>query len=77
MIRARGCLHETSPRIMAVLQPVKVVISNLKTVMGDAPELQVPDFPFDPSRGSHSIVMTCEVFVDASDIRTEVTKVAL
>ena len=53
---------------MAVLNPIKVLLS-------DAPKegrvLQVPDFPFDPSRGSHTVEFDDELFIDSSDFRLE------
>jgi hypothetical protein len=60
---------------MAVLDPVLFVISGLaeatgKAVSADGSILwEVPDFPFDPSRGSHSLAMTDKIFIDRSDVR--------
>jgi hypothetical protein len=55
---------------MGVVEPIKVTITNL-----DAPlELEAADFPFAPERGSHKVVLTPEVFIDASDFRMEDSK---
>jgi len=64
---ARNVLHETSPRVMAVLDPILVVLSG---VPDDASEpITVPDFPFDPSRGSHTVDLGSRVYIDQSDFR--------
>lgn len=60
---------------MAVLDPVLLVISGLteatdKTVSVENPILwDVPDFPFAPDRGSHTVPMTDRIFIDRSDVR--------
>lgn len=60
---------------MAVLDPVPLVISGLDEVVGKAitdsdPMIwDVPDFPFDPARGSHTVPMTNCIFIDRSDVR--------
>lgn len=64
---ARTCLNETSRRVMGVLDPLKVLITNLPAPR----ECEVPDFPFAPERGTHKVVLTPEVFIDASDFRLE------
>lgn len=51
---------------MAVLRPLKVILSNLKPTC-----LDVPHYPFDPSRGSHKIHMSDIVYIDHSDFRLE------
>lgn len=48
---ARNVLNETAKRAMAVLDPIKVTITNL-----DKPvDFTAPDFPFAPERGSHTV----------------------
>lgn len=32
-------------------------------------EITVPNFPFDVSRGTHTVPLTSTVFVDATDVR--------
>jgi hypothetical protein len=67
---------------MAVLDPVLVVISGLAELTGvqdeESPVIwTVPDFPFDPSRGTHEVPMTSRVFVDRCDVRLEESEVTL
>ena len=66
---ARNGLHETSPRVMAVLQPLKMVITG-RDLSGAEADIPVPDFPFDPSRGSHTVRIEETVCIDRSDFRT-------
>jgi hypothetical protein len=78
---ARGVLHEKSPRVMAVLDPVLVVISNFDEVAGESAsagvvEWDVPDFPHDPERGSHKVQMASTVYVDRSDVRLQDSSVS-
>ena len=67
-ISARASLHETAPRVMAVLRPLRVTISGLEAVL-PVPALTVPDFPFDASRGSHTVTIEPTIFIDVSDFR--------
>lgn len=55
-------------QVMAVLRPLKVVLSGRASNL-DA--VSVPDFPFDPSRGSHSVPFTDIIYIDRSDFRVE------
>eukprot|EP00604_Paraphysomonas_vestita_P003143 CAMPEP_0174820862 /NCGR_PEP_ID=MMETSP1107-20130205/4962_1 /TAXON_ID=36770 /ORGANISM="Paraphysomonas vestita, Strain GFlagA" /LENGTH=619 /DNA_ID=CAMNT_0016037017 /DNA_START=191 /DNA_END=2050 /DNA_ORIENTATION=+ len=72
---ARNILHESSPRVMAVLDPILLIISGLSEAVGKAVSNEdpivwdVPDFPFDPSRGTHTVPMTDRIYVDRSDVR--------
>ncbi|KAJ2722894.1 Glutaminyl-tRNA synthetase [Coemansia sp. Benny D115] len=63
----RDCLNEISPRIMAAVEPVRIVLSNL-------PEdhLEMIDLPYKPrdeSFGSHAVPFTRVLYIDASDFR--------
>ncbi len=68
---------------MAVLDPVLLVINGLaeateKIVSNDNPIIwDVPDFPFDPSRGTHTVPMTNRIFVDRSDVRLVDSEVSI
>jgi len=64
---ARQILHDVAVRAMAVLEPVKVVITNLTEPI----ELDVPNFPFAPERGSHKVTITPTVYINSSDFKTE------
>lgn len=67
---ARAQLHETAPRVMAVLNPLKVVITGLDDVLSDK-HVSLPDFPFAPDRGSHIVVFENEIYIDQNDFRME------
>lgn len=64
---ARNTLHETSPRVMAVLHPLKVVLTGAADLLNK--EIVVNDFPFDASRGSHVVKMEEVIYIDRSDFR--------
>jgi len=68
----REDLNATSPRTMAVLQPLKLVIENLaedREVKVDA-----PFSPEDPGAGSRSLYLTREVFIERDDFMEEPMK---
>ena len=65
---ARNQLHETAPRVMAVIRPLRVQITGLAEVIPN-PLLTVPDFPFDPARGSHELAIEPVIFIDETDFR--------
>ena len=62
----RRYLEVTVPRLMLVLDPVKVVIDNLPD-----DHLEMVELPFskDPAMGSHTIPFTKTVFIERSDFR--------
>ena len=64
----RKDLDANSPRTMAVLSPLKVVITNVEE--GFEKELEVYPFPKDKSREKpYKIALTKEVFIESSDFR--------
>ncbi|MEM7135620.1 MAG: glutamine--tRNA ligase/YqeY domain fusion protein [Myxococcota bacterium] len=68
----REDLNATSPRTMAVLRPLRLVIENL-----DADEeitLDAPFNPTDPSFGSRALHLTRELFVERDDFMEEPAK---
>lgn len=66
-------MHETAPRVLGVLDPVKVVLKNFPT---DPLVFTVPNFPFDPSRGTHELCMDGPtLFIDRQDFRMEDSEV--
>ncbi|CAM9115400.1 unnamed protein product [Ectocarpus fasciculatus] len=67
---ARAQLHESAPRVMAVLDPLKVIITGLDDALSSR-SLSVPDFPFAPERGSHNVTIESEIYIDQSDFRLE------
>ncbi|RCU50533.1 glutamine--tRNA ligase [Corallincola holothuriorum] len=68
----REDLEHSAPRAMAVIDPVKLVISNL------APEhnemLSAPVHPKDESMGVRQLPFTKEIFIDRADFREEANK---
>lgn len=56
----------TSLQVMAVLDPLLVELSGLPAT---GRTLTIPDFPFDPSRGSHTLQIEDSVYIDRSDFR--------
>lgn len=61
----RRYLEPTVPRLMLILDPIPIIISNF-----DGPiEIDVPFSPKDPSFGSHRLTVTKTVFIDRSDFR--------
>lgn len=50
------------------MHPLKVILSNLPPAQTVC---TVPNFPFDPTRGSHTVTIENEIFIDKSDFRME------
>lgn len=62
----RDTLNATAPRVMAVLDPLKVVITNLPE--GHVEELDAPYYPHDvPTEGSRAVPFTRELWIERSD----------
>jgi glutaminyl-tRNA synthetase len=58
---------------MCVLVPLKVRITNLKSVLAQEQwNLKVPNFPADESRGFHNIPLREEIWIEESDFRNVV-----
>ncbi|CAH0486624.1 unnamed protein product [Peronospora farinosa] len=73
---ARNILGESSKRVMAVLDPVELVIENFSDVPDkSALSLLVPDYPQDVNRDGgkayHQVRLTQKIFLDRTDVRTE------
>jgi len=68
----REDLNATSPRAMAVVRPLKLVIENLPE--GEEIELNAPFSPNDPSFGSRRLYLTREVFIERDDFMEEPVK---
>uniref|UniRef100_A0A671KSA0 Glutamine--tRNA ligase n=1 Tax=Sinocyclocheilus anshuiensis TaxID=1608454 RepID=A0A671KSA0_9TELE len=62
----REVLNDTAPRAMAILEPLKVTITNLPT---NAQEVRVPDFPANEAKGSHVVPFSKTIFIEQSDFR--------
>lgn len=68
----RDVLNDTAPRAMAVLEPLKVTITNLPA--NAKAEIRVPDFPADESKGSHVVPFSKTIFIEQSDFREVMEK---
>ncbi|HMP05340.1 MAG TPA: glutamine--tRNA ligase/YqeY domain fusion protein, partial [Lacipirellulaceae bacterium] len=68
----RDDLNERAPRAMAVLRPLKVVLTNLPA--GTAQRLEAPIHPQQPERGSREFALTREIFIEQDDFMEEAPK---
>lgn len=70
---ARDDLNPRTPRVMAVLRPLKVVIENWPE--GQEELIEAPYFPDEPGRmGSRQLVMARQVYIEQDDFRLEPPK---
>lgn len=61
----RDVLNVTAPRVLVVLEPLKVTITNFPH---EAPvSISVPDFPNNPQKGSHNIWLSKELYIERTD----------
>nr|XP_046220197.1 glutamine--tRNA ligase [Oncorhynchus gorbuscha] len=68
----RDVLNDHAPRAMAVLEPLKVTITNLPE--GIRNDVRVPDFPANEFMGSHVVPFTRTIFIEQSDFREVIEK---
>ncbi|MBX3467786.1 MAG: glutamine--tRNA ligase/YqeY domain fusion protein [Planctomycetes bacterium] len=68
----REDLNRRSPRLNAVLRPLKVVITNFPE--GEVRELDCPLHPEDPAAGSRKVPFTRTLLVERDDFREEAVK---
>jgi glutaminyl-tRNA synthetase len=61
----REHLNATSPRVMAVLKPLKVVIENFPE--GEVEWFDAPYHPEDPSQGSRKVPFSRELYIERDD----------
>ncbi len=62
----REHLNRTVPRVMGVLKPLRVVITNYP--QGQAEELEIPSYPHDvPLEGSRRVPFSRELLIEADD----------
>ncbi|XP_044157126.1 LOW QUALITY PROTEIN: glutamine--tRNA ligase [Bufo gargarizans] len=68
----REVLNDTAPRVMAVLEPLKITITNFP---GDqAIDVKVPNFPADESRGFHTVPFSSTIYIEQTDFREVMEK---
>ncbi|MBD3648173.1 MAG: glutamine--tRNA ligase, partial [Pseudomonadales bacterium] len=68
----REHLEDTSPRVMGVLNPLKIVIDNYPE--GGVEELDAPNHPKDESMGTRKVPFTREIYIDRDDFREEANR---
>ena len=61
----REDLNKTSPRVMAVLKPLKVIIDNYPE--GQTEQLDAVNNPEDPSAGTRKVLFSRELFIEQDD----------
>jgi len=69
----REDLNDNAKRVMAVLRPVKMVITNYPE--GQSETMEVENNPLKPEEGTHTVTFSREVYVEADDfLETPVPK---
>jgi len=68
----REDLNKSAPRVMGVLNPLKVVITNIPE--GEVIELEAVNNPEDPSMGNRKIPFSRELFIEKDDFMEEAPK---
>ena len=65
----RDILNKSAARVLAVLNPVKVIITNYPE--GKSEELEAINNPEDPSAGTRSLPFSRELYIEQDDFREE------
>ena len=68
----RNDLNETAPRAMAVLDPVKVVLTNYEE--GKTEDCVIENHPKKPEMGTHTIPLTREIYIEREDFMVDAPK---
>ncbi|WP_121666221.1 glutamine--tRNA ligase/YqeY domain fusion protein [Mesonia aquimarina] len=68
---AREDLNKTAPRVMGVLDPLKVVITNYE---GDEEWLEAENNPEDEQAGSRQVPFSKEIYIEKEDFREEANR---
>jgi len=68
----REDLNENAPRRMAVMHPLKVVITNYPA--GQVEEIEAANHPQDPNQGTRRLSFGREVYIDAHDFMEQAPK---
>ncbi|XP_014282529.1 probable glutamine--tRNA ligase [Halyomorpha halys] len=63
----RDVLNDTAPRTMVVIEPLLIEI----TEGLEEDQLSVPNFPADPSKGTHQIKLCNRIYIEKSDFRDD------
>ncbi|KAK2107235.1 putative glutamine--tRNA ligase [Saguinus oedipus] len=65
----RDVLNNRAPRAMAVLESLRVTITNFPAAK--SLDIQVPNFPADETKGFHQVFFTPIVFIERTDFKEE------
>ncbi|CAH8556464.1 unnamed protein product [Dicrocoelium dendriticum] len=67
----RDYLNDHAPRVLAVLEPLKVTITNWSDLYPglQTKELDVPDFPADPNSKTRKVFISPELYLDSTDFQ--------
>ncbi len=65
----RDLLNKSAPRVLAVLNPVKVVITNYPE--DQVEQLEAVNNPEDPAAGTRQLPFTREIYIEQDDFRVE------
>jgi len=68
----RENLEANAPRAMAVIDPVKVIITNYEA--GKSEQLSAPAHPKDATMGTRVLPFSAELYIDRADFREEANK---
>ena len=68
----RNDLNETAPRAMAVLDPVKVVLTNYEA--GKVEDCVIENHPKKPEMGTHTVPLTREIYIEREDFMVDAPK---
>lgn len=68
----RDVLNDTAPRAMAVLEPLRVTITNFPS--NQPLEVSVPNFPADESKGFHVVPFSRTIYIEQADFREVMEK---
>jgi glutaminyl-tRNA synthetase len=68
----REDLNERAPRVMAVLQPIKVVLTNYPEGQGE--ELEAANHPQKPEMGTRKVPFARELYIEADDFMEDAPK---
>jgi len=68
----RNDMNEKAPRVMAVLDPVKVVLTNYPE--GETEWLEAPSHPQKPEMGNRSVPMSREIWIERDDFMEDPPK---
>ncbi|MDR3630030.1 MAG: glutamine--tRNA ligase/YqeY domain fusion protein [Desulfocapsaceae bacterium] len=68
----REDLNETAPRVMGVLEPLKMIIDNYPE--GQVEEMEAQNHPFKPELGTRKLPFSKEIYIERSDFMEDPPK---